>query len=271
MNFEQLWNTVLSWLSTEGIKIVIAIVVLIISFQLINWLSRTFKKWCIKKDFDLTLGKILRHAIRIGLKCLVVVSLLGYLGIDTAGIAALVASLGVAIGLAVQGSLGNFAGGILIILLRPLRIGDFIEAQGVSGVVEDITIFYTYITTGDNKSICVPNGALANGNIINYSKKDIRRVDLTFSISYTEDFTRAQKAILEVCAANDKILTEPGITCRMVAHSESTIDIVTRVWTKNADYWSVYFDMLEQVKAKFDAEKIEIPFKQIDIHMDKQQ
>ncbi len=263
----QILQNILSWISQEGVKIVIAIVVLLISFQLINWIVRVLKKWCIKKNFDLTLGKILRSIIQIGAKCLVVICLIGYLGFDTTGIAALVATLGLGVGMAVQGSLSNLAGGVLIIVLRPFRIDDFIEAQGISGTVEDVTIFYTYIKTPDNKQICVPNGPLANGNIINYSKKDMRRVDFLFSIRYDEDFVRAQKAIVEVCQAQELVLKDQDITCRMSAHSASSIDITTRVWTKTGDYWTVYFDIMEQVKAKFDAEKIEIPYQQIDIHV----
>ena len=263
-----MWQDILSWLATEGIKVVIAFVVLLISFAVINWIVRLVKKWCIKKNFDATLGKVLRHVISWGLKVSVVIALLGYLGIDTAGIAALIASLGLGLGLAVQGSLANIAGGILLIVLRPIRVGDFIEAQGISGVVEDISIFYTYITTTDNKEIVVPNGALANGNIINYSKKDIRRVDEVFSISYSADFSRAQRIITELCQAHALVLQDKGITCRMSAHSSSSIDITTRVWVNSADYWTVHFDLLEQVKAKFDAEGIEIPFTQIDVHVD---
>ena len=263
-----MWQDILGWLATEGIKVVIAFVVLLISFAVINWIVRLVKKWCIKKNFDATLGKVLRHVIAWGLKVSVVIALLGYLGIDTAGIAALIASLGLGVGLAVQGSLANIAGGILLIVLRPIRVGDFIEAQGISGVVEDVSIFYTYITTTDNKEIVVPNGSLANGNIINYSKKDIRRVDEVFSISYSADFSRAQRIITELCQAHTLVLQDKGITCRMSAHNSSSIDITTRVWVNSADYWTVHFDLLEQVKAKFDAEGIEIPFTQIDVHVD---
>ena len=138
----------------------------------------------------------------------------------------------------------------------------------ISGTVQDISIFYTYITTPDNKEIVVPNGALANGNIINYSKKDIRRVDEVFSISYSADFARAQQIITEICQAHALVLQDNGITCRMSAHSASSIDIVTRVWVNSADYWTVHFDLLEQVKAKFDEAGIEIPFTQIDVHVD---
>ncbi|MBP3347644.1 MAG: mechanosensitive ion channel [Clostridia bacterium] len=251
-----------------AIKVVIAVVILLVAFAIIKRLVAALKKFCDKKNLDATINKVLMHVVEWGAKIIVIISLLGYVGIDTAGIAALIASLGLGVGLAVQGSLANFAGGILIILLRPLRIGDFIEAQGISGTVEDISIFYTYITTPDNKSVCIPNGALANGNIVNYSKKDIRRVDFAFSISYAEDFVRAQKAILEVCNAHELVLKDKDVTCRMSAHADSAIVVTTRVWVNSADYWTVNFDILEQVKAKFDAEKIEIPFNQIDVHID---
>ena len=268
MTFAEIWNTVINWLATEGIKIVISIVLLIVTFAIINWLSKKVKKWSEKKGMDATIAKVLVYVVRIGLKCLVVVSLLGYLGIDTAAAASVITTIGLGIGLAVQGSLANFAGGVLIILLRPLRVGDYVEAQGIQGTVEDITIFYTYIVTIDNRVVCVPNGALANGNIINYTKKDLRRVDITFSINAGEDYTKAQKAILDVCAANDLILKEPATQCRVINLTETTIDLVARAWTSTANYWDVYFYMYENVKAKFIAEGIKGPAKALDIKVE---
>ena len=196
-----------------AIKVVIAVVILLVAFAIIKRLVAALKKLCDKKNLDATINKVLMHVVEWGAKIIVIISLLGYVGIDTAGIAALIASLGLGVGLAVQGS-------------------------------------------------------LANGNIVNYSKKDTRRVDFTFSISYAEDFIRAQKAILEVCNAHELILKDKGVTCRMSAHADSAIVVSTRVWVNSADYWTVNFDILEQVKAKFDAEKIEIPFNQIDVHID---
>ena len=220
-----------------------------------------------KKNRDKTITKVGYNVIRKGLKLLVFLIFLGYIGIDTAGIGTAIASAGVAIGLALQGSLGNLAGGLLILILRPFKIGDYIEAQGEGGTVEDISIFYTYLTTPDNKVVMIPNGALANGNILNYSMKDLRRVDFEFSIAYDEDYERAKKAINEVIETVPNILLDPQPLVRMKTHGESTINIVTRVWVKSENYWDVYYDMMEAIKTKFDNENIEIPFNQLDVHI----
>ena len=198
---------------------------------------------------------------------MVLVALIGFLGIDTSAITALIASLGVCIGLAVNGAVANIAGGVLIIVTRPFKIDDFIDAQGVSGTVEAIHLTNTKVRTGDNKTVYIPNGPLSNGNIINYSEKNIRRVDLTFSIGYSADFNKAKAIITDICSAHELVLKDPTPTVRMSAHSASSIDIVTRVWVNSDDYWTVNFDMLETVKAAFDKEGIEIPFNQLDVHL----
>ena len=152
--------------------------------------------------------------------------------------------------------------------MRPFKIGDYVEAQGEGGTVEDIKLFYTYLVTPDNKVAMIPNGVLANGNIVNYSAKELRRVDFEFAIAYAEDHERAKKAILEVIESNSLILTEPALPfVRVVNHGDSAIGIATRVWVKSENYWTVYFDMMEAIKAKFDAENIEIPFNQLDVNI----
>jgi len=267
MNWEQLLNTFVNWCVTEGVKILIAFAIIIIGFALINGLVKSLRKGFEKKKVDKTIGKTVCYIVNWGLKILVVLALLGYLGIDTSGVAALITTAGVGVGLALQGSLSNVAGGVLIILLRPFRVDDFIEAQGVSGTVEDIHLIYTYIRTGDNKTIALPNGALANNTIINYSKKNLRRVDLEFGISYANDYKKAEELILQIADAHEKTLKDPAPLCRIVRHDASSITLVTRVWVNADDYWTVYFDMLEQVKTTFDKEGIEIPFNQLDVHV----
>ena len=184
LNLEEILSTILTWLSTEGVKLLIGAIVLFIAFKIINLIAKKFKRAMEKKNRDKTITKVGYSIIRKGGKLLVFLGFLGYVGIDTAGIGSIIASLGVGVGLAVQGSLSNLAGGLIILLMRPFRIGDYIEAQGEGGTVEDIQIFYTYIVTPDNKVIMIPNGSLANGNIRNYSTKEFRRVDFEFSISY---------------------------------------------------------------------------------------
>ncbi len=262
-------NVLVNWITTTGVKIVIALVLLFISFRLITVFSRKLEKKLLssEKKLDKTIVSTLMYIIRIVVKVLIVICLIGYLGIDTSGITALIASLGVCFGLAVNGAVANIAGGLLILITRPFRIDDFIEAAGFTGVVEDIHITHTKLKTLDNKVVFIPNGTLSSSSITNYSLKDLRRVDLTFSIAYSNDFTKAKKLILDICNAHDLILKDPEPFVRVSQHGASSIDIVTRVWTNNADYWTVHFDLLEAVKVVFDKNGIEIPYNQIDVHM----
>ena len=201
---------------------------------------------------------------------LVVIALIGYVGIDTSAITALIASLGVGVGLAINGTLSNLAGGILILITRPFKDDDYIDACGYSGTVEDIRICHTKLRTTDNKVIYLPNGKLSTSEIVNYSEKDLRRVDLTFSISYSDDFEKAKKVIEEVWNQNELILKDPAPSVRVSAQSASSIDLTAKVWCKNEDYWTVNFDMLEQVKTAFDQNGIQIPFNQLDVHIKNQ-
>ena len=255
------------WLSTEGLKLIFGLIILFILFKIINGISKRFKKNMEKKNRDKTITVLGYKAIRYGLKGLAVLALLGFVGIDTAGIGTVIGSLGVGIGLAVNGTLSNFAGGIVILVMRPFGIGDYIEAQGEGGTVEEIGIFYTQIVTPDNKVVFIPNGSLSNGTMVNYSKKELRRVDFTFSISYDEDFEKAKKIIRDVIENTPNALLEPVPFIRVSAHGESTINISAKVWTKNEHYWEVYFDMMEAIKKEFDSANIEIPYNQLDVHI----
>lgn len=272
MDWQQVWQTVQNWLTTTGIKVVISIVIMIVSFSLINWLSKKIAKRADKKvesskKIDKTIYRTLSYVAKVGLKVLVVIALIGYVGIDTSAITALLASLGVGIGLAVNGTLSNFAGGILILITRPFRDDDYIQACGYEGTVEDIRICHTKLRTTDNKVIYLPNGKLSTSEIVNYSEKDLRRVDLTFSISYSDDFEKAKKVIEDVWNKNELILKDPAPSVRVSAQSASSIDLTAKVWCKNTDYWTVNFDMLEQVKTAFDTNGIQIPFNQLDVHI----
>ena len=265
--FGEFLGNAVSWVANVGVKIIIALVIMLISFKIITKLARKIEKLGDKPTNDKTLMRVLAYIVSIGGKCLVAVCLVGYLGIDTSGITALITSLGVCFGLAVNGAVANIAGGVLILVTRPFRVDDYIEAQGVSGTVTDIHMVSTKIVTPDNKVIYLPNGALANGNIINYSEKDTRRVDLTFSIAYENNFEEAKAIINDVCAKHELILQDKGTTIRVAAHNQSSIDITTRVWTKSGDYWTVYFDLLEAIKTEFDAKGICIPYNQLDVHV----
>lgn len=275
MDWQQVWQTVQNWLTTTGIKVVISIVIMIVSFSIINWLGKKIAKRADKKvesskKIDKTIYRTLSYVAKVGLKVLVVIALIGYVGIDTSAITALIASLGVGIGLAINGTLSNLAGGILILITRPFKDDDYIDACGYSGTVEDIRICHTKLRTTDNKVIYLPNGKLSTSEIVNYSEKDLRRVDLTFSISYSDDFEKAKKVIEEVWNQNELILKDPAPSVRVSAQSASSIDLTAKLWCKNEDYWTVNFDMLEQVKTAFDQNGIQIPFNQLDVHIKNQ-
>lgn len=260
-------NTVINWATTAGLRLIIALVLLFVSFKVINFVARRIEKSGDNGKLDKTLARTFAYIFRLGLKCLVAICLVGFVGIDTSGLAALVVSFGACIGLALNGALSNLAGGILIILTRPFRVDDFIEAQGHSGTVEDIHITTTKIRTGDNKVVYIPNGPLSSGTIVNYSVKDIRRVDFTFSIGYSDDFEKAKGIVMDILTSHELSLKDPEPMVRVSAHGASSIDLVARVWVKSADYWTVNFDVLEAVKAAFDKEGIEIPFNQLDVHV----
>lgn len=271
MDWNKIKETVLGWLTTTGIKILVALLVLIVAFTLINRVSKQIEKRSRKqeetKHVDKTVYRTLGYIAKIGLKILVVLSLVAYLGIDTGAITALIASLGVGVGLAVNGTLSNLAGGMLLLFTRPFKDGDYIAANGYEGYVEDIFICNTKIRTNDNKIVYLPNGKLSTSEIVNYTEKNTRRVDLTYSISYADDFEKAEQIVKDVAAANPKILQEPAPKARITAHSASSIDLFCPVWCKTEDYWDVLFDMNEQVKKAFDLNGISIPFNQMDVHV----
>ena len=263
----EILDTLIGWATTTGVKVIIALVLLFISFKIVNKIARKIEKRGEKGKLDKTLAKTFAYIFKLGLKCLIAICLIGYVGIDTSGLAALVASIGVCAGLALNGALSNLAGGVLIILTRPFRVDDFIEAQGYSGTVEDIHITCTKLKTPDNKVVYVPNGALSSGTIVNYSEKDLRRVDFTFSIGYGDDFEKAKSIVANIFTAHELVLDNPAPMVRVSEHGASSINLVARCWVKSSDYWTVNFDVIESVKAAFDKEGIEIPFNQLDVHV----
>ena len=264
---EQFFQKVIDWATTAGIKIVIALILWFIFFKLINFLNKRITKKLLKKKTDKTLTKVVNYVITVGLKILVVICLLGYVGIETTSISAVLASVGVGVGMALNGALSNFAGGLLIIVTRPFRVDDYIKALDEEGTVEDIHIIYTKLRTIHNRVIYLPNGSLSSASIVNYSEKEQRRLDMTFSVSYQADVNKAKGILNDICANHPLIIKDVKPFIRISNHNTSSIDICLKVWTKNEDYWDVYFDMLEEVKKRFDEEKIEIPYNQLDVHI----
>ena len=253
---------------TTGVKIIIALVILLVSFKVINVVFDNLnKKLTGSKKLDETLSKTLLIMARVGLKVIVVICLVGYLGIDTSGLAALVASLGVCVGLAVNGALSNLAGGALLLITRPFSIGDYIVAQGNEGVVESIHIVSTKIITLDNKVVYLPNGALSSGTIINYSEKEIRRVDLEFSVG-GNDPRKVEAILLDVCKADAKVLSDPAPFARVSDYGAGNgVRVTLRAWCKTADYWDTYFDLLKAANEAFDANHIVVPFNRMDVNL----
>lgn len=257
-----------NWAMTTGIKILAAILILLISFRIVTIISRRIEKKLEKSGkFDKTIIRTLSYAGRIVVKIVIATCLIGWLGVDTTGIAALIASLGVGVGLAVNGALSNFAGGILLLVTRPFKVGDYIVAQGAEGIVEDIRIISTKIVTLDNKVVHLPNGALSSGNIANYSEKEVRRVDLDFSVA-GNDPELVRSLILGVCEADEKVLKEPSTFVRVTDYGAGNgVKVTMRAWCKTEQYWDTYFDLLNGVRKAFEENKIVIPFNQLDVHI----
>ena len=263
-------DTIFNWCLGTGIKIIISLLVLFISFKVINAISRRIEKKVKNNDkLDKTLVRTLTYVGKVSAKILVAICIVGYLGIDTSGITALVTSLGVCAGLAVNGALSNLAGGVLIIFTRPFKVDDYVEVEGssIAGTVEEIRIVSTKLRTPDNKVIYVPNGTLSKSNIINYSEKDTRRVDFSFSVAYEADFEKAKALILDVLTSHELTLDDPAPMVRVSNHGDSSIDLTARVWVKSSDYWTVKWDVLEATKKVLDENNIEIPYNKLDVNV----
>ena len=256
MSLEKFLGKIVNWATTDGIKLIIGIFLLWIGWKLAKKIVNILNKALERRNVDVTIRSFLDTFLEVILKGLVVLVVLEYVGIKTTGVAALVASAGVAIGLALQGSLSNFAGGLVILLIRPFNVGDYVEGAGHNGVIEKIGMFYTHMVSVDNKLILVPNGTLANGSIVNYSAKELRRVDLTFGVGYEQDILKVKRVLSNIVEAHDLILKTPEPFIALSNHGDSAINFVVRVWVNNSDYWKVHFDLLESVKVAFDNEDI---------------
>jgi len=238
---------------------------------LVNGWQKDWPAWCKKfykkNNIDPAIQNFVGSLVSWALIIFVVIAALGQLGIQTASFGAIVGAAGLAIGLALQGSLANFAAGVLILIFRPFKVGDFVEVAGVSGAVQNIQIFTTELHTPDNKKVIVPNGGVISGNITNYSANNTRRVDLVFGIGYSEDIDVAKTLLQTVLAAEPKVLQDPAPTIGVVELADSSVNLVCRPWVNTADYWDVYFNVTEAVKKALDAGGISIPFPQRDLHL----
>jgi len=250
-----------------GLRVVAAIATFIIGRWVAMILKRVIVGLMNKSKVEPTLVSFVGNVSYAFLLVFVVLAALGQLGIQTASFVAIIGAAGLAVGLALQGSLANFAAGVLMIIFRPFKVGDFVDAGGVMGTVEDIQIFTTQLKTPDNKTIIVPNSAVTSGSITNFSAKPTRRVDMVFGVSYTDDIDRVKQVISEVLEADDRILKDPAPTIGLAELGDSSVNFAVRPWANAADYWGVFFDTHERMKKRFDAEGISIPFPQRDVHM----
>ncbi|WP_044400081.1 mechanosensitive ion channel family protein [Lacinutrix sp. Hel_I_90] len=241
-------------------KVLLAIVIWIVGAFVLKYLKKGVAKAMDKSNYDIGLKKFLLNLIGWGLKIVLIVIILGTVGVETTSLAAIIAAAGLAIGLALQGSLANFAGGVLIMIFKPFKIGDFIKAQGETGTVKQIEIFTTKLLTPDNKEVIIPNGSLSNGTITNYSTEATRRVDVTFGVGYDSDIKTTKEVIQKVIHGNALILEEPAPAINVSELGDSSINFFTRVWVNKEDYWAIHFYMIEQTKEALDAAGIDIPY-----------
>lgn len=265
------WKKILDFIvelgTSFGLKLLGAIIVLIIGSRLIKILSKWIKNSPKLDKLDNSLRSFLVSFSKIVLYIVLIITVAMILGIPATSFITILASCGVAIGLALQGSLSNFAGGLMILFFKPFKVGDFIEAAGESGTVKDISVVYTTLLTPDNKRITIPNGTLTNSVIENYSSEKLRRVDMNFNVAYNCDTQKVKEIIEGEIGALEKALKEPKPFVRLTAHGDSALTFTARVWCKNSDYWDVNLDLTENIKAAFDKNEIEIPYNQLDVHI----
>ena len=266
-NSEKYTELAINYSSQYGLKLIFALLVFFIGKRIARFITNLVINLMKKNDIDVELTGFFDSLIYWLLFALVCIAALGQLGVQTASFIALIGAAGLAIGLALQGALSNFAAGVLIIILRPLRVSDFVEVAGESGSIQNIKIFTTELRTADNKCVIIPNSRVLDSNIINYSSTGRRRVDLVFGIGYNDNLDHARKIIQDIIQSDERILKEPEPVIAVSELAESSVNFVVRPWVKTQNYWGVYFEITEQVKKRFDAENISIPFPQQDVNI----
>lgn len=254
-----------------AIKLIVALAIIFIGKIVANLIRQGVIKVMHHKGMDASIISFISSLLYGMLFFIVIVAAISHLGFNTTSLVAIVGAAGLAIGLALQGSLSNFASGVLLIVLKPFKAGDFIEASGVSGIVEKILIFSTQLRTGDNKTVIIPNGAITSGTITNYSTKPTRRIDLIIGVSYNADLAKTKALLLAVVSADERVLKDQAVTVGVSELADSSVNFVVRPWVNSADYWPTYFTLLEKIKTELDDAGIEIPFPQLSIHMNKEE
>lgn len=266
---EQLAAKLQEWFALYGLKVIAAAVILIVGRFAAKGIRSLIRRILQKGHVDHVLVSFVSSLCYVAVIAFVIIAALGQLGVQTASFVAVVGAAGLAVGLALQGSLANFAAGVLMIIFKPFKVGDFVEGGGVAGVVEEMGIFTTELRSPDNKKIIVPNAKMTGDNIVNYTAKDIRRVDIVAGVSYGDDLDKVKKVLGEVLAEDERVLKDPAPTIGVLALADSSVNFAVRPWVKTADYWDVFFSTQENIKKRFDAEGICIPFPQRDVHLHK--
>ena len=259
----------IDWGVSAGGRIIGAVIIFVVGRFLISFLRKMLARLLAKRHVDASIQSFVKSLVNILLTILLIIAVIGKLGVETTSFAALLASAGVAVGMALSGNLQNFAGGLIVLLFRPFKVGDWIESQGVSGTVREIQIFHTILTTADNKVIYIPNGALSSGTVTNYSREDTRRVDWVIGVEYGENYDKVESTVRRILAADSRILNTPAPFVALHALDASSVNIVIRVWVKSSDYWGVYFDMNKTIYTVFNEEGIGFPFPQLTVHQAK--
>ena len=249
-----------------GKSLLFAIVLAVVGRYVIKFINKMVARMLERRDVEPTVQSFLKSFVNITLITLLIIMVVGTLGVNTTSLAALLASAGLAVGMALSGNLQNLAGGIILLFLKPFKIGDFIEVQGVSGIVKAIQIFHTILTTTDNKELFIPNGALSSGNITNFNKNDLRRVDFTISVEYGTEIEKVKQVTLSLLQEDKRIMQEPAPFIAVKELAASSVDFVLRVWTKASDYWDVFFNTNERIYTEFNKQGIGFPFPQIQVH-----
>ena len=259
----------IDWSVSAGGRIIGAVLIFVVGRFLISLLRKMLARLLAKRHVDASIQSFVKSLVNILLTILLIIAVIGKLGVETTSFAALLASAGAAVGMALSGNLQNFAGGLIVLLFRPFKVGDWIESQGVSGTVREIQIFHTILTTADYKVIYIPNGALSSGTVTNYSREDTRRVGWVIGVEYGENFDKVESTVRRILAADSRILNAPAPFVALHALDASSVNIVIRVWVKSNDYWGVYFDMNKTIYATFNKEGIGFPFPQLTVHQAK--
>ncbi|MEZ9698227.1 small-conductance mechanosensitive channel MscS [Vibrio sp. 10N.261.46.E12] len=252
-----------------GVNIISALIILFIGNLIVKAVANSVSKVLQKKKMDRAVVEFIHGLVRYLLFVIVLIAALGRLGVQTASVVAVIGAAGLAVGLALQGSLSNFAAGVLIVAFRPFKSGDYVEIGGVAGSVDSIQIFQTVLTTPDNKMVVVPNGSVIGSPITNYSRHDTRRIDLMIGVSYGADLQKTKELLTKICESDERVLKEPGVQVGVHTLADSSVNFVVRPWVNTAEYWNVYFDLMQAIKEGLDKEGIEIPFPQMDVHMNK--